>query len=267
MSTKIYTGFKFRNPHLLVIHHQIQAFRKELKALVLEKCSRLVAEMATHRIDRLAMGMKVQEPSSDCPLACAWSKLNEEKRKIDKTQERNPIFDFDFELAIFPLSEDKVLGMYFTEQEDFRKLWLSKWFVEEYGYWDNTDKPDELSEKDWERRCRDWDKALPDYCAVPSLNGYGADCTEKYYPVVHAAEALKYIPNRRQRVRSIAKDRLWMQRSKRKKLVEVENFWKELREFSEWFKSGKGKKAMKAMEAKVRAKIPRRITKSLLLGK
>ena len=41
--------------------------------------------------------------------------------------------------------------------------------MKEYGYWNNTDKPDEISAKDWNKRRINWDKALP--TGIPIMDG------------------------------------------------------------------------------------------------
>ena len=38
---------------------------------------------------------------------------------------------------------------------------IEKYEIEEYGYWNNTDRPEEITIKEWEKRESDWNKALP----------------------------------------------------------------------------------------------------------
>ena len=38
---------------------------------------------------------------------------------------------------------------------------ITKYGIEEYGYWNNTDKPEGITDEDWVKRESDWNKALP----------------------------------------------------------------------------------------------------------
>jgi len=86
---------------------------------------------------------------------------------------RDPILDWSFEMTFHPLACGKILGITYTEQPDFQQAWLDKWFVEEYFYFDNTDKPEAITDADWEQRERDWEEALPGVIA-PSMAGFTA---------------------------------------------------------------------------------------------
>ena len=41
------------------------------------------------------------------------------------------------------------------------KEFSEKYGIKDYEYWNNTDKPDEISNREWNQREKDWDKALP----------------------------------------------------------------------------------------------------------
>lgn len=48
--------------------------------------------------------------------------------------------------------------------------------VSEYGYWNNTDQLDTISDEDWEARGKNWDKAMP--MSKPILDGMQAQFTD-----------------------------------------------------------------------------------------
>lgn len=61
---------------------------------------------------------------------------------------------------------DKVLSSKRKEDRNFRK----KYGFEYYGYWNNTDKPNNISQKRWDERGNEWKELLaPDY--IPSKHG------------------------------------------------------------------------------------------------
>src|SRR5690606_29242766 len=85
-----------------------------------------------------------------------------------KTDSSTIFGDFSFALTLFPRYND-ILGIVFTHHHPFREDWFNLPFVKEYGYWNNVDKPDNVSEYKWRQRYKDWDNAFG-FC-VPSEKG------------------------------------------------------------------------------------------------
>lgn len=92
-----------------------------------------------------------------------------------------PAFDFQNELVILP-SDDKILLLAFGDKlenilqqilQSKKKIdreFRNKYGFEYYGYWNNVDKPDNLSYKKWNARGDEWESVLaPDY--IPSKHG------------------------------------------------------------------------------------------------
>lgn len=60
-----------------------------------------------------------------------------------------------------PLEDGRILGYVFNNNESqYVKNLLELPFVEDFGYWNNTDKPDELTEDEWSDRCEAWNVVL-----------------------------------------------------------------------------------------------------------
>ena len=108
-------------------------------------------------------------------------------------------------LCLFPL-EDKILAMFFSQQNIFRDVWESFDQVEEYCYWNNTDKPEDISYEDWKIRGRDWDKAL-DYSSIPSESGLIVELAKGFPSIVYMKmeRACKHIPTFETRLNYYAK--------------------------------------------------------------
>lgn len=54
---------------------------------------------------------------------------------------------------------------------------------EEFGYWDNTDKPDEVSEAQWKNRKKIWDDLLlRKGSGIPAERGMTIDFKPAYFP-------------------------------------------------------------------------------------
>lgn len=67
---------------------------------------------------------------------------------------------------IFTSLLDRILSSKSKKDRDFRK----KYGFEYYGYWNNTDKPENISQKKWNERGIEWnDVLMPDY--IPSKHG------------------------------------------------------------------------------------------------
>lgn len=74
-----------------------------------------------------------------------------------------------FRLAVLPAYR-KTLAVPFTENQALSQAFLNHPAVSEYGYWDNTDRPEDLSRKQWDARKRAWNQALPGI-GVPREHG------------------------------------------------------------------------------------------------
>lgn len=82
---------------------------------------------------------------------------------------RAPELDTDFQLTLFP-DKDRFLGIAFTEHEHWFRHWLLQPSVREYRYWNNTDRPSGISQKEWDRRAQVWDRVLGR--DAPSTRGF-----------------------------------------------------------------------------------------------
>ena len=81
------------------------------------------------------------------------------------------VLDFGYEAIILPngLSiRERPLVLVFSERAggQYRDALIEAGVVTEYGYWNNTDQPDGMSDDDWDERRRAWDKF-----EVPSEDG------------------------------------------------------------------------------------------------
>ena len=71
--------------------------------------------------------------------------------------------DFGYEVLLLPNGRgvsDRPLVLLFSERggEEYRKALVDANVAEEYGYWDNSDKPDGVTDAAWAERRRAWSK-------------------------------------------------------------------------------------------------------------
>jgi len=140
--------------------------------------------------------------------------------------------------------------------------------VKEYGYWDNTDELEGISDKEWRQRGRDWDKILNDFNYVPSMNGLVAEfARDMFYYIPHsgAEEILPLIPDYVDRLHKVAHSYLFKDFCKMKKAGEIVQ---EFFAFEKWIKNGNpGFKKLVEAKNMLSKKMKKEITKEMLLGK
>jgi hypothetical protein len=166
-------------------HETIMAFRKEIQELHRQDVHREFAKNVALHIDSKTLGMELGEATEVKPYWFAQGVLRER-------HEKEPAY---FDLSLFPF-RGEIYGMSFTSQNDstWTDLWFSKDLVEEYRYWNNTDRPKGISESMWDHRAKAWDQILDGFGSVPSMNGFTAQCLEKYPPLVKPGDLVPFLP-------------------------------------------------------------------------
>lgn len=208
MSTRINNGFRFRNADIFAIHGLVSRWRETIKPLHRNASARLLASLAADVIDRLATGSPViglEVGTEACALGAALDEALGRTRKIRSTGRRDPTVDFEFSISILPAGT-QVLGIIHTEVDAWRDLWFEQTEVEEFGYWDNTDRPDHVTEEAWAERGELWGRALsPTW--VPANAGMSASCTSDI-AIVPAVEVARLIPPAEDRAVRMAEARV-----------------------------------------------------------
>jgi hypothetical protein len=173
-------------------HGCVMGFRKELQGLHYQEIHKeFVGNMATH-IDNKVLGLKLEDPE-ESPYGFASKYLHERHK-------REPGY---FDLVFFPFRHG-IYGISFTSQNSntWTDIWFSKDLVEEYRYWNNTDRPGGISQALWDLRGQVWDEILADFGSVPSMCGYTAQCLEKYPPMIRTGDLIPHIPTFEARVKN-----------------------------------------------------------------
>jgi len=136
MSTKIYYGYKINLPAYEVLS-LLARFHKELEN----------SEWYNQQID----------------LSCVWYVVNRTIKMfglpIDRSKIRNEFIKlwdyFKYSIAIIP-KENHTLAIVYTADQSIDKKFLQLSEVEYYGYWNNTDPPEDISAEEWEARREEW---------------------------------------------------------------------------------------------------------------
>lgn len=172
MSTKIYNGCRFTTIDLTLLLRRFKALQFEAEAIQLKHITKILSGQMVRKMDMITVGqVPPLDQSTRAFFGSLKSEMSTEMHKSKHSASNNYPYDLDFSVSIIPL-RGKVLGIPYYRLEGHKKLWESLNWVKEYGYWNNSDRPDNLTAADWRKRKSDWDKALPDHASTPAENGY-----------------------------------------------------------------------------------------------
>jgi hypothetical protein len=158
MSTKIYNGFSIATDSATRLMDTVIGFRPYIRAEGQKMFDAFLRKTGT-----------AEEPLKGW---MTWMDLRAET--VDKGI-RAPGVDTDFQLTFFP-DGDRFLGIAFTEHNRWFRHWLRQPLVSEYRYWNNADRPNGISRKEWGRREETWDRVLG--MEPPATRGFSIDLHE-----------------------------------------------------------------------------------------
>jgi hypothetical protein len=189
MSTKIYNGLKLPNMSVFELNKMYKNLRSKLIPVVQQEYYKFVAKIYQSAYVYVKLDVNICEYNIDMKNLPHEADDDEillfAKREacdiINKTRnailwaDAEPDADFEVSLSILPI-QDVILCIPSANNhvlsDELKLLLMDCFHAEEYGYWDNTDRPGELTKDEWNKRKDDWNKALPDALGVPRQNGF-----------------------------------------------------------------------------------------------
>lgn len=158
MSTKIYDGYRIKN---LTEKEFIEKY-EYLKNIV-EKEAKISIQKEIAKIFYNALDNGYGRAEDDITvLDYVKEEIKEAIEDLEKGF-RAPNLDKDIGFSLKEYQGDLYLYL-FSEDSTITKLLLEKIEnIEEFGYWNNTDKPDNVSEAHWEKRKKIWNTLLTSY--------------------------------------------------------------------------------------------------------
>lgn len=160
MSVKLYDAWRMPVMPLPKFQKWLDDIRVDLRKISDEKILKEIARRAIHRYDMMSVSpnrAKLKKESSG--LIGIWSEVFDEYKKVKKTGERNPIVDVECEI-IFHFRGQFIYMVMITEQQEYKDYLEALPNIEEYGYWDNTDRPANITSQQWRQRQKVWDAAF-----------------------------------------------------------------------------------------------------------
>ena len=209
-------------------------------------------------------GEALQEELDSMIGLAVYDFIEKEIKEIEKTQHRNPEYDFDFKIQFYFL-KDKILAFVMTEEVARRRamdFWESLEGVEYYGYWNNTDMPDDISEEEWDQRGKDWDEALSEH--IIGMTGVGVDCVcfqhrGQFFSEEGREKMNKEAPTIEERSKVVAHkivEHYYFGHKFKEKTDEImktqNGLFSHVRKITDIIKSEDGQKRLKAVQEKVR---------------
>ena len=218
-------------------------------------------------IDDLALGRPVNKKHETItladqmksPFAQVWWEFSEKITEQRKKQTRDPKNDYDCSIVLAPFDNKWIFGNIYAEYENYRGLLLKSPAFEDYGYWNNVNRPEGMTVKNWEKRRKEWDHVLRG-SDVLMLNGMSHELFVEYdTPAVTPNRIAAAMPTLEQRVRAKAAAVISDERSKylheNDSRFSEENMerhiWEMMKEVREYLKTDDGLKRVSEEEIRI----------------
>lgn len=185
MSYKVYDGFKFKEADIDAVQVHIAAWRQRLAAIHRDWLAKLHADMAVAMVDEAATTTESRHRGK-VPLEAVRKEIHDRQAEIVTSRLRDPEVDPEFIVSVFT-HETGYYGIVGTERRAWLDEWLKSNFIEDFCYWNNTDRPDGMDADEWERRHAVWK-------SLASTDQTRFDCTVRDL-VVTDAEVVAAAPD------------------------------------------------------------------------
>lgn len=189
MSTKIHNGLKLIAADFTELHQLIGGLRTDIIAAVAVKRIQHLAVTAVLLHDRRLAGLShAEDDQQRSPISLVWERLLDADSYCygggTSRSHPNAYPDHTFELVIFP-HNGGFYAMSFTEERGLERLLKDQPWVEDFGFWDNSDQPDDVRDEDWEARRRVWEQIIDGDCymAVPGNGGYTVTLSPRQFGI------------------------------------------------------------------------------------
>jgi hypothetical protein len=245
-------------------------FRARLEPAAQAEYNQVFGTLASFYADARIAGIpsKIQtrfgeEETADCPASKVWSFLNYKQYQVRRTGQRDPAYDFDCDLSIYPGSPWTFVILISEPSRGYDEVWEATPGVEKYSYWDNTDPPEGWTYERWSRiRGGQWHRRLDTKPLVWSLyHEYGGAMPPQGDDLVNTQ------PTHTERVERLAKS--VVQKRVPGEIIELvkSNKFGWLQAYDEWLKSAEYQLLMATEVDRLSTILPERLTLDDLLGK
>lgn len=184
MSTKIYNGYALSLLTLKQLCVWTNQLRGHIEIAADNKYKKRRMQLAVEILDHHTMGnLKPGIPyegvtwENKSPWWIAFEISESNYRRVIKERTRSPEDDYSFSIQLIP-TDTKILVLLYCEDKRYTDIFESMPSIHPYPYWNNTDRPDELTDEQWELRGKEWDNALGN--DPPARHGFAVECVADY---------------------------------------------------------------------------------------
>lgn len=165
MSTRIYNGYRIPTMSL----HELNTWIEPLRQFAKEETERYVyqktVDESIYLLDEAMIKTKeeFEKGMEEDDLYRADSGIIHYVRRDLKRQFDSPFrgdLDVISKLVVLPIKGKTLCYLFTSDVKAIQEFFEKMPGVKEYGYWNNTDRPEHLSKKQWENRRDDWDVAV-----------------------------------------------------------------------------------------------------------
>jgi hypothetical protein len=280
MSIKIYNGYKLNTSCLNTIFDTLFTCKEEIKKIATEQYLKDLSYIATTFIDLKALGLSHEKFFSkdfqvpdrlSYPHMIAYNIMMEgiKKENNDPYSLPTPFTRYTANVSIFPsVSKNKTLAIFYRGEPIYEECWQKQPLVEEYGYWNNSDRPDNVSSRQWKKRYEDWEHSFEfngGTSWTPSETSMNFNFFEPYFAkIAHFDEYNKFIPDMDSRTLRIAE--VVVREEKSKEVIDMEKFSaRECADLSHdvfrWMRSDEAKEIIKEKQKEFAPQLKSKLTK------
>ncbi|HBO6305190.1 TPA: hypothetical protein L4741_004761 [Pseudomonas aeruginosa] len=164
MSTKIHHGRIMRNATLEKALATLVRIRPDFVRASQEAVAKVLARKIVFGRDLAENYTPIDEDRDHWSAKAVCSRFDEARQNPEDTL-KTLDWDFTCSVSVIPHRGDVLMLTYWSNHDAFSDLIESVGFSR-YVYQNSTDKPDSISEEEWESRRIAWDEALPTGRAV-----------------------------------------------------------------------------------------------------
>lgn len=271
MSITIHNGYKLPIMTAVELNQFILRSRKIAEQKAIELSAKAMANLLSHDIDELAVfgkeefikrnlkhkGVSLDEANKkfsfcSCSLH-SYMDMRNRYFEIQRTSQRDPAMDFDCSAIIIPKGESTLVLLY-AELKEMREAWRNQPGITEYSYYDNVEKPEDVTHQEWEERKEVWLDTWGDKQAREvGMEVVFADGVPERHEI-KLEQIATFVSPLEERAKYVAWNKLFD--DKFRELKTPDKDWLDLnREVSRWIRSDEGKKRLSEVMEECKGKM------------
>jgi hypothetical protein len=198
MSTKIHNGYT-TNLNLYKLLDKLSSLIQLFEQEKIKIFSELLISKTVFTYDKNVYN-KVLDNDLNYICRTIYDKYDDIVQKKVKLGMREPDVDLEAYCSVYPIKSNKTLILFYAENSEMNKVWEQLDFVKDYHYQNSTDKPEHISNYNWNKRKENWNKVLD------HSKPYTFKFTHVNLPNYYSIKPENFIPSNEVRAIKLLKD-------------------------------------------------------------